>query len=466
MKTLTGLRALKTFAEFYGDPIACVEKVHARHGDAIALQAPLMKPAGTPQSYLFIGPAYNKAILLNQKHLRPTGAWPTPGKEGTSLQNLRQNILCARGEEHDTQLAAILPLMSRTQTRSLFDRVKTITGEEIKRWPQDEATDVTHLTRRLTQRLSFDLLFGAQSTEEMEKTGSLVDAFHRNSWSRGALSFRVDAPLTPYRRLLKSAQSLEKFSMAWGGAQKGCPVSANVRAALANTSGPDGAAPTPEKVAANVAAIGMASYETSALTLSWALFLLTQHPSVLAALTEEVQALGPLNDVDAQTLDAQPLLDGVIKETMRLITPVPIIGFVVMEDCEVAGASVKQGARVFISPHLTHRLPDLYENPRRFTPERWASLRPSAYEYLPFNAGPRRCPGIWFATANLKTALATIVSTYQFTLAPDARIDRGYAATTIPKSGVPMRFTKRTGQFERDACRGDIFKFIDIVDAA
>lgn len=465
MVTLTGVSALKAFTDFYGDPVGCVEKMYARHGPVIALKAPLLKPSGVPQSYLFVGPEFNKKILLNQERFRPTGAWPTPGKEGVALQNLRRNILCMRGEEHDAHLAAILPLMGRPQVRAFFDRAKAITTEEVGAWPVGERIDITRLARRLTQRLAFELLFGARSAEESLKFGVLVDAFHQNSWSRGALSFRMDAPLTPYAKLLRSAEKLESYSMEWTAQERHCPAHSNIRAAAANVWLPNGEKVSLTQAAANVAAIGMAAYETSALTLAWTLFLLTQHPDALKALLSELNAAGPLAALDAEAIDSLPLLDGAVKETMRLVAPVPVIGFEVMEDCAIDDVALHRGARVFISPHLTHRMESIYERPRRFMPERWASIKPSAYEYLPFNAGPRRCPGIWFASANLKIALAAIGERFRFDLAPSAKIDRGYAATTIAKNGVPMIFSPRDGRCARSPCAGDIMKFFDMNEA-
>ena len=459
--TLKGLSAIHAFIDFYNDPVGCVEKIHQRHGNTIALDAPFLRPSGTPQSYLLVGPDHNRAILLNQESFRPTGAWPVRGKKGSSLQNLRRNILCMRGEEHDAHLAAILPLMSRPRVKLFFDRVMMITTENTKRWPTGQTIDATALARTLTQHLSFDLLFGAQSPDEIEGFGSRIDAFHNDSWSRAALSFPIDAPMTPYRQLMRSAKALEDFSIDWNAAEKKCPVHDNIRAAMNDVVLPDGKTPDKTQQAANVAAIGMASFETSASTLSWALFMLTQHPTIHAALVDELDNLGPLSKIDAETLDQQPLLDGVVKETMRLITPVPVIGFEAMDHATVAGINIRKGARVFISPHLTHRLPSLYERPRQFLPDRWSSIKPSAYEYLPFNAGPRRCPGIWFASANLKIALASILTQYSVELAPNAVINRGYAATTISKTGIPVIFSARTEKFSRSNCAGTILKFFD-----
>ncbi len=459
--TVTGFQALKTFAAFYADPISCVEKMYRRFGERIALRAPFLKPANVPQSYLFVGPEYNKKILLNPRSFRPTGAWPVPGAEGTSLHNLRRNILCLTGEEHDAHLTAILPLMGKSRVRSLFDQVKHISDEEVGKWPLDRDIDITDYARRLTQRLAFELLFDADGPQTSLQFGELVDDFHKKSWRRGALAFRFDAPYTPYHDVLKSAEALERYTLEWNTDLNECPHSKSIRSEVSTVRWGDGKTASEKQAAANVAAIAMAAYETSAQTLSWALFLLTQHPEIHRSLVAELNSIGPLSDSDAATLDAQTMLDNVLKETMRLIAPVPLIGFVVTEPCEVDGVILNEGARVFISPHLTHRMDSIYAEPRRFMPDRWNTIKPSAYEYLPFNAGPRRCPGIWFAGANLKTALATILTKYHVSLAQGAKIDRGYAATTIAKSGVPIRLTPRHDRFEQSPCSGSIKKFFD-----
>jgi len=69
-----------------------------------------------------------------------------------------------------------------------------------------------------------------------------------------------------------------------------------------------------------------------------------------------------------------------------------------------------------LSPFLTHRLPDLYPDANRFRPERWFTIKPSTFEYIPFGAGPRLCLGATFAALELRLVLALIVQRFRLAL--------------------------------------------------
>jgi cytochrome P450 len=156
-----------------------------------------------------------------------------------------------------------------------------------------------------------------------------------------------------------------------------------------------------------------------------------------------------------------PLLDAVLKEAMRLVTPVPMITMRSIVDCEIAGQHLPRRSRVLIAPHLIHRMPELYDTGDRFRPGRWFSIKPSTYEYLPFGAGRRRCPGYWLAMTNVKLAVMAILSRFRPQLPDGARIDRMYAGVTTPKNGVPIRLLPRNGASPRPAAAsysGSIFE--------
>jgi cytochrome P450 len=93
---------------------------------------------------------------------------------------------------------------------------------------------------------------------------------------------------------------------------------------------------------------------------------------------------------------------------------------------------------VFFSQYITHHMPELYPEPERFLPERWQTINPSVYEYLPFGGGPRMCIGATFALFEIKIALALILQRYRLALQAGARIDRRLRITLSPQHGMPM----------------------------
>lgn len=166
----------------------------------------------------------------------------------------------------------------------------------------------------------------------------------------------------------------------------------------------------------------LAGHETTSLTLSWALYLLSLHPDIRHRLEQEAQeVLGQRTP----TLDDIPKLTYtrlILLETMRLYPPVPAVTRVAKEADRFDGIDVPAGERIGISIYATHRHPALFRNPHVFDPERFEESRAAQlmpYSYLPFLLGRRICLGEHFAMLEGVLALALFAARYRFT-----RIDR------------------------------------------
>ena len=439
-----------------------MEWLYARYGQAALIKNPLPWLRRESPCLFLVGPQYNREVLMDEENLRPTGIWPVPGPEGSAQNNLRNNYLTSHGEEHAAFSANVSPHVNRTKVNQQFDQVRQIALAETQNWPVGTTADIFSLTRRLTQHYAFSLLFGESDLDRIRELGALVDRYHASNWSLAALLFRFNSFGLPYRRVLENADDLQSFILSWLEERQGCPLDQDLRTAMLNATDLDGDRLCPERSAAHISGLALASYETSATALTWAIFLLSQHPAIAVELLDELQAMPAIEEIDLDKLASLPLLDAVIKETLRLIAPVPFLGFRTVRQCEIAGCPLPERALVIICPHLTHRMPEIYEAPDRFRPSRWLTIRPTAYEYLPFSGGPRRCPGYWFATNNLKTALAVTMLRYRITADPGARIDRSYAATTVPKHGVSMQIAKQDRAYPINAGRGTIFDLFQI----
>ena len=167
-----------------------------------------------------------------------------------------------------------------------------------------------------------------------------------------------------------------------------------------------------------------ASYETTADALNWTLFLLAQHPSVMADLYDELTGTLAGDPPTVAQLDELPLLDRVLKESMRILPPIAYNSRTCITATRLGSHELRKGTTVVFSHYITHRIPDLYPKPKRFIPDRWLTLRPSPYAYLPFGAGPRMCIGKAFSIQAIKIALAMILQRHRVRVVPGSRIDR------------------------------------------
>jgi len=109
-------------------------------------------------------------------------------------------------------------------------------------------------------------------------------------------------------------------------------------------------------------------------------------------------------------------------------------------------------------------MPELYHQPEKFLPERWSTMNPSPYEYLPFSAGKRMCIGATFAMMEIRIVLAMILQRYRLQLAPGTKIDHLVTVTLAPKDGMPMIIHHQDRQFrgENEPVRGTIHEMVDL----
>jgi cytochrome P450 len=158
-----------------------------------------------------------------------------------------------------------------------------------------------------------------------------------------------------------------------------------------------------------------------------------------------------------------PLLDRVVKESLRLFPPAPFTGRITTRATELGGVEIPAGMEVLISPYCLHRSPDLYPEPQRFLPERWEKLSPSPFEYAPFGAGPRMCIGAGFATLELKIVLAMLLQRFGFELPSGARVDRKTTIVMSPRRGLPVILRDRGATIPpAGRVKGNVHEMVDL----
>ena len=180
---------------------------------------------------------------------------------------------------------------------------------------------------------------------------------------------------------------------------------------------------TKEELVHNMQFFIVAGHETTALVLSWALYLLAHSSEWQDRVRIEVtgrlggRAAGP------DDLDAMPLVEQVLEEAMRLYPPVGLLARTVVAKDELCGRTVQPNDIIFLPIWALHRHELWWEQPMHFDPGRFAPEnrgRLNKYQYLPFGAGPRVCVGADFAMMQARIILATLIRNFRFTTASPA----------------------------------------------
>jgi cytochrome P450 len=153
----------------------------------------------------------------------------------------------------------------------------------------------------------------------------------------------------------------------------------------------------------------VAGHETTASTLNWTWYLISQHPEVEERLSNELNDLTNLPEL--ADLPRFPYARQIIEETMRLYPAGWLMTRKALRDDQLGDYFVPAGTEIYVSPYFIQRHPDLWEDPDRFNPDRFGpdnSRSRHRLAKIPFSAGPRNCIGESLARLEMQMHLLII----------------------------------------------------------
>lgn len=191
----------------------------------------------------------------------------------------------------------------------------------------------------------------------------------------------------------------------------------------------------------------LAGHETTATSLTFTLHLLGLHPEIQQRVRDEAAEV--LGDRLPSAADARALAytTMAIKEAMRLYPAVYAIPRLIVKEDEIGGYTLPVGAVVAVSPWVTHRHPDFWEDPETFDPERFRPEKEKArhrYAYFPFGGGPRACIGQYFSMLESIVMTPVLVRAFEFVSPPDP-VKLFTGITLRPDQPMPCRITPLSG---------------------
>ncbi|XP_057982263.1 cytochrome P450 93A3 [Malania oleifera] len=174
--------------------------------------------------------------------------------------------------------------------------------------------------------------------------------------------------------------------------------------------------------------IFLAGTETMSVAMQWTLAELINHPQVFKKLREEIDSvLGPTKLVEESDIPNLPYLQSVVKESLRLHPPAPLLIRQCREDCRINGYDILENSRILINLYSVMRDPDLWKDPAEFVPERFLvssienfgdqqqkEIRDQIFHYIPFGSGRRACPGASLVAAVMHVAIGALVQCFDW----------------------------------------------------
>jgi cytochrome P450 len=186
----------------------------------------------------------------------------------------------------------------------------------------------------------------------------------------------------------------------------------------------------------------MAAHDTSTSTLTTMAYYLARYPEWQDRCRAESQALGT-GPVSYEDLDRLVALDLVMKECMRIVTPVPGVVRRANRDTELLGYRIPAGAYMAVHLWGLHHMAELWPDPERFDPERFAEHRREdkvhRCAYLPFGNGVHKCIGMYFGGMEVKAAMHQLLLRRRLQVNPDYEMPVDWVSLPRPKDGLALQ---------------------------
>ncbi|GAA3987439.1 cytochrome P450 [Thermobifida alba] len=359
-----------------------------------------------------------------------------------------KGLLISQGELHTRQRRLILPHFTPRNVRRHADHIVAEAEHLIDTWGDRAEVDLLDEMNSLTMNIVTRLLFSSRIEDDRAIADAITTVFE---WEMYALTSLFPIPMrVPTPRNLRARAEIAYVRQRLGAfveeRRRNPGAYSDLLTLLMEARYEDGTTMSEEQLLDEVITVWGASQETSADAQAWTLYLLAQHPEVLARVRAEIDTV--LGDRPATFADlaSLPYSLRVFKEAMRLYPPGAVLMRTAVRDTTVAGFHVPRGTQVFISTYTLHRREELYPDPERFDPDRFTKERERVLpkqSYLPFGAGHHVCVGSHLALMEGHLLTVTLAQRVDVELCSDRPVEPLLLINLRPRGGIPARVTRR-----------------------
>jgi len=359
--------------------------------------------------------------------------------------HLGDGLITLEGAQHRRHRRLVQPVMHTRSIAAQADTMAALTEARVASWADESTVDILAEMQDLTLRIVSAALFHVDTPEETERFVAAVRAFAASLNLVLRRAFPIPGWLpTPGNRLRdRTVRTVDDLAYDLIRRRRASPGDDLLSLLVLATDADGGPALSGREIRDELMTMFFAGHESSAAALTWALYLLAEHPAVAEEVRAEIAALG-VERVSMADLARLPLLGRVVAETLRLYPPAWVFDRSPLTDITVGGYRIPRGANVLLSPWVVHRDPRVWDDPDAFRPERFADgAAPPRSAYLPFGDGPRICVGNRFAEAEIRIVLATLLPRVELSLEKGQTVRPEGDATLRPRGGLRMVVRRR-----------------------
>jgi cytochrome P450 len=433
-----GIPVLGAIPYYFRDPTGYLE-ANSRLGDIVELH--FLKQ----RAWIVSDPALIEQVLLKQASSFHKDHFLRELKK-----YLGEGLLTSEGARWKRQRRLIQPAFHRQHIDGYGQVMVDAATRMVSRWQSGQTLEIHHEMMSLTADIVTRCLFGTDLQDTSEVSWCIERIMERFSDPLYLLFPSIERLPLPanrkYNDVIRRLDVLVRGFISTRRKQGKDAPDNDLLAMLLNARDEDGTHMDDTAIRDELLILFLAGHETTALALSWCLYLISENPEVERRLHAELDAT---LDGRLPTLADLPKLkyaEAVIQETLRLRPPAWSLGRESIEPVELGGRRFEADSWIWILPWTIHRDPRWYNDPLRFDPSRWEdglAKRLPKYAYLPFGGGPRVCIGQQFAMMEGILLLAVMAQRFSFRTAAGHRVEHETSVTLRFKHGLRMTLGRR-----------------------
>jgi len=421
---------------FLRDPYGFMTRTAREYGDIASWE----DPGG--RVYQLNHPDYIEHVLVqnNENYVK-----------GERFQNVLgpltgNGILNSEGAVWRRNRHLIQPAFHPDRIQKYATMMTEFTEAALESWDDGQTRLVHEDMMEVTLKIVARALFGVDVDEHVDTIGSTLETFMESSESLSNYVLPPNVPTPAKRRIKRAREDLDEVVYQLIEQRRTDPTDHDVISKLLEATDERGTGMSDDQIRDEVVTLLLAGHETTALSLTLTMYLLSRNPQVEQRLVAELEDV--LGDRTPTMDDLADLTytERVVKESMRLYPPVPGIVREPVKPDVIDGYEIEPGSTVRMHQWVVHRDPRWYDDPLAFRPARWADDFENdlpKLAYFPFAAGPRRCIGDRFAMLEARLILAMVYRDYHLELVPGTDLDLMATVTARPKHEIPMTVHER-----------------------
>ncbi len=436
-----GVPVIGNSGQYAKDPFEFITAVEEAYGDIAHFEL------GPIDTYMITSPPDIERVLVTDD-----AKYQKPKFQDDAIGDLLgEGLLMSEGETWRKQRELAQPSFLMSRLSGLSDLMVDYTEEMLADWEEGDVINVHLEMARLTVKIIVEAMFGATIDDERVRTVQenlepLGSRFEPNPFRFAIPDWAPTRENREYRKALSTIEEVvwdlidEREGAQYGGEEEPMDLLSVLLRAR------DRGEQTDENLRDEMVTMLLAGHDTTALTLTYTWYLLSQHPRVESRVHDELDALLRGERPTFADVRAMEYTEAVLNEAMRLYPPVYTIFREPQVDVRLGGYRVPAGSAVMLSQWAVHRSSRHWDAPLEFDPDRWLDERADErhrFAYFPFGGGPRFCIGKQLSMLEARLIMGTVCQQYRLEYARDEPFDLRGSLTMHPRQPMEMRLVER-----------------------